>query len=70
VQRAFRHVREGEQRVARQRQLLEQLIRDRHVSEVEPARQLLAALERSVSLARDHLRHEEEEQDVRIGGRR
>jgi Fe2+ or Zn2+ uptake regulation protein len=50
---AQRHVREGEQRVADQRQRIAQLAADGH--DTTDAEALLATLEQTLALMRDHL---------------
>jgi hypothetical protein len=52
---AERHVAEAEQRVARQRRLIEELVRDKHLVTAEQARKVLRLLEDSLRLARIHL---------------
>ncbi len=55
---AQRHVREGEQRVADQRQRIAQLAADGH--DTTDAEALLATLEQTLALMRDHLAQEEQ----------
>jgi hypothetical protein len=50
-----RHVREGKARVTRQAELIEKLERSGHLAMAAQARILLAALETSLQLAREHL---------------
>lgn len=59
VQVARRHVAEAERRVARQRELIEELARDRHFATAEQAKKVLDVLEDSLRLARVHLELEE-----------
>jgi hypothetical protein len=55
-----RHVLEGEKRAARQRQLLAEMERDHPVA-AEKARMILETLEKSLELARRHLKFEQNE---------
>jgi porphobilinogen deaminase len=57
---AERHVAEGEHRIARQKELIEELVRDKHDAVVHKARDILATLEESLRLARIHLEIERE----------
>lgn len=52
---AERHVREGERRIERQRQLIAELERDKHIATADHARRVLAVLQESQRLARAHL---------------
>lgn len=56
--RAERHVREGEERAAHQRAIIDKLERDGHRDAARKVRKLLSALEKSLRLAREHLRRE------------
>jgi len=56
LSRAERHVREGEERVARQASIVEKLSEARHKWAAETARIMLATFETSLELARDRLR--------------
>lgn len=56
---AERHVREGEARVARQLVLIEELERDNHPEAAAVARAVLATLQTTLGLMRDHLRTEQ-----------
>lgn len=55
---AHRHVAEFEQRVERQKRLIERLERDKHVKMLGEARKVLETLEQSLGLARQHLQIE------------
>jgi hypothetical protein len=55
---AERHVAEGEQRLARQRSILEQMERDKHPGAAEQARKVLAVMEQSLRLSQQHLEAE------------
>lgn len=57
---AERHVREGEERVAHQKTILTELIRDKQDVAAEKARTVLMTLETTLELAREHLRLEQE----------
>ena len=52
---AKRHVAQGEGRVARQKELIEKLVRDNHPAAADHARAVLAVLEESLRLAHQHL---------------
>lgn len=56
---ADRHVREGEERIAKQRALIAELERDQHGQLLPGARELLAQLEASQRLVREHQQHEQ-----------
>jgi hypothetical protein len=58
--RAERHVRQAEEHVAHQAAILEELVRNGHQRAVPRAREVLATLQRSLELAREHLRLERE----------
>ncbi len=58
LQLAQRHVLEGEERVARQRVIIETMERDHHFQLVAQARRVLATMEKSLRLARQHLETE------------
>ncbi|MBL6081856.1 hypothetical protein JMJ56_28120 [Belnapia sp. T18] len=60
---AERHVRECEQRVARQLLIIEEMDRDNH-RDATMARKLLVALETTLDLMREHLRLKREAQDL------
>ena len=60
LEMAERHVAEGEHRIARQKELIEELVRDQHDAVVQKARGVLATLEESQRLARIHLELERE----------
>lgn len=55
---AERHVSDGENRVERQRRLIELLERDRHFATADHARKILEVLQDSLRLARIHLEFE------------
>ena len=56
VELARRHVTEGEQRVARQKTIVERLVKDGHEPRaVDKARLVLRTLEHSLRLAKEHL---------------
>lgn len=57
---AERHVREFEANVARQRVILDEMIREDHPTEAEQAKAALATYEDSLRLAHEHLRMERE----------
>jgi hypothetical protein len=52
---AERHVREAEERVARQATLVEELERTGHERASDEARKLLASFEKTLDVARQHL---------------
>ena len=52
---ARRHVLEGEVRVARQRAIIEEMERDNHRDVAASARRIMATLEASLRLSRQHL---------------
>ena len=58
--RAERHVREGEERVARQLAIVEEMDRDDHPEAAAMAREVLATLRSTLDLMRGHLRTERE----------
>jgi len=58
IERAEQHVAQAEGRVARQKQLIEKLVRDKHPATADQARAVLAVLEESLRLAHEHLRLE------------
>ena len=61
IEMARRHVAEADQRVARQKALLDELLRDGHAGRgIAQARSVLEVLEQSLRLAREHLRLERE----------
>ena len=53
---AERHVREGEERVARQIAIVEEMDRDNHPQAAAMARVVLATLQATLALMRGHLR--------------
>ncbi len=55
---AQRHVLEGEDRVARQRAVIATMERDHHAETAATAREVLATLEESLRLAKQHLEAE------------
>ena len=55
---AERHVREGEEHVARQAAIIDELDRDNHPAAAARARKVLQTLRESLELARGHLRLE------------
>jgi hypothetical protein len=57
---AERHVREAEERVARQATFIEKLERDGHARASEEARKLLASFEQTLDVQRQHLAVERE----------
>jgi hypothetical protein len=57
---AQQHVIEAEGHVARQRDVLTELERDAHAKAAELARAILQNLERSLELAREHLKREQD----------
>lgn len=60
LEAADRHVREGEERVARQRALIAELERDTHPALLPVARALLAELEAALRWSQENLRREED----------
>ena len=58
IEQAERHVREGEEHVAKQAALLAKLEQEGHLHEAEQARKTLAVLEESLRLHREHLERE------------
>ncbi len=58
LQLAQRHVLEGEDRIARQRTLIETMERDHHLETAATARGILATMEESLRLAKQHLEAE------------
>ncbi len=61
LEQAQRHVTEGEQRVAKQQALIEELERDGHENMLPAARGLLAQMQSLQRLGREHLQREEQE---------
>ena len=61
---AERHVREGEGRIARQHEIIAELDRDGHAPMAAEARQLLATLQQTLDLAREHLHIERRERGL------
>jgi hypothetical protein len=61
LEMAKRHVREGRERVAHQRAILEHLERDGHQEAAREARELLSTLGESLRLAEESLERECEE---------
>ncbi|MBL6081669.1 hypothetical protein JMJ56_27140 [Belnapia sp. T18] len=59
---AERHVGIGEALVARQLAVIDELDRDNHLEAAARGRKLLVALQRSLDLAREHLRVERDRQ--------
>ena len=57
---AERHVPEGEERVARQIVIIEEMDRDNHLQAVATARVVLGTLRTTLDLMREHLRMERE----------
>jgi DNA-binding ferritin-like protein len=55
---AERHVREGQQRIARQREIIEEMERDGHKRTAQVARTVLVQLVRALEPAQQHLREE------------
>jgi hypothetical protein len=55
LQVAERHVREGEERIARQEALIRELDRDGHPATAEMGRKVLVTLNESLGLARAHV---------------
>jgi hypothetical protein len=55
LEQAQRHVLEGEQRVARQRAIIEEMDRDEHPAVAAQARHVLETLEETLRLSRQHL---------------
>ena len=55
LQMAERHVREGRERVARQRQIVREMERDAHPKAAEIARRTLAIFEDNLRLSIEHL---------------
>ncbi|MBX6745165.1 MAG: hypothetical protein IRY87_24285 [Acetobacteraceae bacterium] len=60
---AERHVREAEGHIAHQLRIIEELDRDDHPRAAAMAREVLRTLQRSLELAREHLRLEQEARD-------
>ena len=58
IEQAERHVREGEEHIAKQRALLAELEQQGHRHEADQARKTLAVLEESMRLHREHLERE------------
>jgi len=58
LQLAERHVLEGEDRIARQRAIIATMERDHHPEVAERARSILATMEESLRLARQHFEAE------------
>jgi hypothetical protein len=56
---AARHVMEGEERVARQEAILEELVKDGREREAAAARKVLETMQTTLKLAREHLRWEQ-----------
>lgn len=61
---AERHVREGEGHVAHMLAIIKELEADHHPGAAERARKVLATLQRSLELARGHLRIEREARGI------
>lgn len=59
--RSERHIRDGEERIARQIAIAEAMERDNHPYAAEQARKILATLQTSLDLAREYLRLEQED---------
>ncbi|WP_149539370.1 hypothetical protein [Siccirubricoccus phaeus] len=59
-----RHVREAEGHVAHQLRVIAELDRDNHPRAAALAREVLGTLQRSLELAREHLRLEQEARDL------
>ena len=57
---AERHIREGEARIARQIAVIEEMDRDNHPEAAARGRQVLVTLQRTLDLAREHLRIEQD----------
>ncbi len=57
---AARHVREGEERVARQEAIVERMLKAGYQREAAEAAKLLETMQTTLRLAREHLRREEE----------
>jgi hypothetical protein len=55
LKKAERHVVEGEARVARQREILTRMVEHNHLNAALSARALLATMEHSLQLGREHL---------------
>jgi hypothetical protein len=68
LQLAQRHVLEGEERVARQRAMIEAMERHRHPVVAAKARDILATMEESLRLAKQHLEAERRKQAVKATG--
>ncbi|MBV9198564.1 MAG: hypothetical protein JO320_04565 [Alphaproteobacteria bacterium] len=62
--RAERHVREAEERIARQHEIIAELDRDGHQRMAAKARQLLAAFQQTLDLAHHHVRRERREKGL------
>jgi len=58
---AERHVRKGEERVRRQTEILADLERDNHPRLAQEAKKVLAVLEETLRLSREHLHREQGE---------
>jgi hypothetical protein len=52
---AQRHVQEGKRRIARQRAIIEEMERDRHLQAAAKARRIMATMEASLRLSQQHL---------------
>ena len=61
---AERHVREAEERIARQQEIIAELDRDGHERTAAQARQLLTAFEQTLDLAHDHVRRQRRERGL------
>jgi hypothetical protein len=58
LEEAERHVREGEGKIARQKEILAKLERDDHVAIAYDGRHLLALMQQTQRLSREHLKIE------------
>jgi len=65
-----RHVLEGEERVSRQRAMIETMERDHHSEIAAKARVILATMEESLRLARKHLEAERLKQKTKAAAGR
>ena len=61
---AERHVREAEERIGRQLEIIAELDRDGHDRMAAKARHLLAIFQQTLGLAHDHLRRERRERGL------
>jgi hypothetical protein len=60
LEMARRHVAQSEARIARQRKILAEMQADNHPTAADAAQRVLATMETTLAIMRDHLRLEEE----------